>query len=94
MLPSQLDDIPSRDFDLLALYWTYEPWGAWRDNMHAAIIATNVIRPHLQRGKKVSVDDFMLQHPEVAAERLAKRRLAATAGLARFFRSVAVKKRV
>jgi len=92
MLPSQIDDIPARDFDLLQLYWAHEPWGPWRDNMHAAIISLNTLRPHLRPGKRVSVEDFMLKHPEVAAEELAQRRLQATRNLAQLFRSIAVKK--
>lgn len=45
-------------------YWTEEPWGTWRDNAHAAIIAREVKRLGLKRGARVQMDDFMLVHPE------------------------------
>lgn len=45
-------------------YWTEEPFGAWRDNAHAAIIAREVRKLGLKRGRRVPLDDFMLVHPE------------------------------
>lgn len=49
------------------LYWQEEPWGPYRDNLHAAIIAREVIRPHLKRHAKVDIKDFMLQPAEQKA---------------------------
>lgn len=45
-------------------YWDAEPWGSWRDNMHAAIIAREIRRPQLKKGARVSIDDFMMIPPE------------------------------
>jgi len=45
-------------------YWEVEPWGSWRDNAHAAIIAREIRRPQLKKGTKVSIEDFMMTPPE------------------------------
>lgn len=56
--------MPVDDYDLLVRYWVEEPWGTWRDNAHAAIIAREVRRLGVKRGARVGMDDFMLVHPE------------------------------
>ena len=48
------------DFDLLARYWAHEPWGPWRDNVHAAMIAKELRN---LRGGRVQLDAFMLVEP-------------------------------
>lgn len=45
-------------------YWAEEPWGAWRDNFHAGVIASASLNPHLKQWAKVSPEDFMLKTPE------------------------------
>lgn len=42
--PSEVDDLPAADFDRLRRFYAEEPWGSWRDNMHAAMIAREVRR--------------------------------------------------
>jgi hypothetical protein len=47
-----------------------EPWGTWRDNAHAAMIAS--VMANAFRGEKsrtYSPDYFMLLDPEVAASK-------------------------
>lgn len=44
-------------------YWDFEPWGAWRDNLHAAILAREIRRPHLRRGSKIGIEPFMVKSP-------------------------------
>lgn len=53
------------EFDLLCRYWEEEPWGPWRDNLHAAIISRAV----LQAGgfKVLKMDGFMLRSRTRAA---------------------------
>jgi hypothetical protein len=69
--------MPARDYELMSRYWNEEPWGSWRDNIHAALIAAEVRRPNVKQGVKVQLDDFMLRHPEDReADLLAKRRTA------------------
>jgi hypothetical protein len=49
-------------------YWSVEPWGPWRDNLHAAIIAREVRRPYTRRGVTLALEPFMLQAPEARAQ--------------------------
>lgn len=44
-------------------YWRAEPWGAWRDNLHTAILCREVLRPHLKKGARVKLDDFFYRDP-------------------------------
>lgn len=57
--------IPQRVYAGWQRYFEYEPWGPWRDNVHAGIIAREIRK---MRGGKASVDDFMVRHPEERAE--------------------------
>lgn len=77
----------ARDFDLLARYWRAEPWGAWRDNMHAAIIAREVRRPNMKNQRKNLLSDFMIEDPAVRAEEGQKK----VAGLFSLFKTVATR---
>lgn len=62
LTPSEVEQMAATDFDLLARYWTQEPWGPWRDNMHAALIAREIRRPQLKdRRKKIPLTDFILR---------------------------------
>jgi hypothetical protein len=47
------------DFDLLQRYWKEEPWGAYRDNVHAAIIAREIRRGTVKGAH--AIKDFLLQ---------------------------------
>lgn len=61
--PHEVRALPSDDYELLERYFAEEPWGPWRDNMHAAIIATEIRR---MRNPKTTAksSDFLLVHPE------------------------------
>lgn len=73
--PTEVGEMPARDFELLTRFYQQEPWGPWRDNMHAAIIAAEVRRPNLRKGATVKLDDFMLRSTlEDEAHRASKRR--------------------
>lgn len=55
--------LPADDYELLERYFAEEPWGPWRDNMHAAIIAAEL--RHLRNPKSTAKhSDFLLVHPE------------------------------
>ncbi len=75
------------DFDLLALYWKAEPWGPWRDNMHAALIAREIRRPWTKDQTKNLLSDFIIRDPEERAEADNKK----VAGFFTFFKTVAKK---
>lgn len=90
--PSAVDDLPAADLSLLERYWAEEPWGPWRDNLHAAIIAREVRRPYLRKGAKNPLDDFMVMQPGRRAELTAEQARAASAGLVDMLRAVARKR--
>lgn len=92
LAPSEVEQMPSADYELLARYWLQEPWGPWRDNLHAAIIARAVVSPHVKKGTRIDLADFMLRHPEEVAEEQAAKRRAASGNLFRFFKSIATKR--
>lgn len=60
--PSEVDDLPAPDYDLLVRYYAEEPWGAWRDNMHAAMIAREVRRIRWPKTTS-NLAQWMLVHP-------------------------------
>lgn len=63
-------ELPQRELDRWQRYWAEEPWGAYRDNLHAAMIVQYGLAPHLgPKAKPVRLDDFMFQHPEDRRER-------------------------
>lgn len=45
------------------IYWLEEPWGPYRDNLHAAIIAREIQRPNLRKGATVNMAMFMVKRP-------------------------------
>ena len=47
-------------------YYRIEPWGQWRDNAHAGMIASVIANVHRARASRVyTIKDFMLTDPEV-----------------------------
>ncbi len=62
------DAMPLRVYTNWQRYWESEPWGAWRDNMHAAVIARE-IRRTIPGAKVPVLSVWMLRDPrERAAE--------------------------
>lgn len=60
-MPSKVDELPASDYALLQRYWNWEPWGPYRDNIHAAIIATKVHNAlRSKRTPKAKITDFLL----------------------------------
>ena len=52
-------------------YYSVEPWGAYRDNLHAGIIASAVYGLTPRRGKALTPSDFILKtHAEQREESL------------------------
>lgn len=84
--------MPARDYEMLQRFWMHEPWGAYRDNVHAAIIAAEIRRPNLKKGARVKLDDFMLRHPADVEEQQARDRNTATRNLFQFLKAIATKR--
>jgi len=45
-------------------YWDIEPWGPWRDNVHAAIVAREIRRTRSRPGARLGLEPFMVKNPE------------------------------
>jgi hypothetical protein len=59
--PSEVRALPLSDLQMLGAYWEAEPWGPWRDNLHAGLIAATVANSGPRKLKKtVRASDFML----------------------------------
>jgi hypothetical protein len=58
------------------MYWSEEPWGPYRDNLHAALIVSELLRPHLKEGATLNTDSFMLR-PRAELDALARARFVA-----------------
>lgn len=57
----------SAEFTEYMAYYVLEPFGAWRDNWHAAQLTALMYNVNAGKGKSVSVDEFMY-HDSVAAQ--------------------------
>lgn len=64
-----------------------EPWGPWRDNMHAALIAREVRRPYMKDQAKNPIADFILRSHQERQEESAQK----TQSFFGFFKSIATK---
>jgi hypothetical protein len=75
-----------REFERWRKYWAIEPWGPWRANMHAAILAQAMLLPHVKKGAKIRLDDFMIMDPQ---ERASKQQREANQALMAMLRTMA-----
>lgn len=72
-----LEELPQRELDRWARYWSEEPWGTYRDNMHAALIIRELLKPHLPENSKVPpLSDYMFEHEEDRKQRARQKLLA------------------
>lgn len=53
--------LPEREIERWRLYWNLEPWGAYRDNLHVAVLASTFLAPHV---KEVPTTDRFMLEPE------------------------------
>lgn len=87
MLPCEVLELPASEYALLERYWLEEPWGPWRDNLHAAVISRTTLKAG---GFKVpKLDAFMLKS---RSQREAEEQ-AAGKGFVDMLKAVAVRKR-
>jgi hypothetical protein len=74
----------ARELDDWTAYWQVEPWGPWRDNVHAGLIASVIANVNRRPGSRAfSYADFMLAERDPAAER------AKATNIVNFFRRAA-----
>jgi len=63
--PSEVPELSASDYDLLQRYWIEEPWGPYRDNLHAAIISREIRRGNFKGEHQLK--DFLLVSPNKKA---------------------------
>jgi hypothetical protein len=57
--------LPHRELLRWRRYWNEEPWGSYRDNMHAAMIVSELLKPHYKYGARpLAMSDFMFEQQE------------------------------
>lgn len=63
--PSEVRALPLSDLHMLTQYWSAEPWGPWRDNLHAGLIAAAVGNYSAKKLKRpLGWKDFLLRDPD------------------------------
>lgn len=81
--PSEVRTLPFSDLHLLGCYWEEEPWGPYRDNLHAAQIAATVANSgHRKLRRAVQVRDFMIKPVRQRREQGGKALLSALRAMA------------
>lgn len=61
--------MPQRAYIGWQLFWEAEPWGPWRDNLHAAILAREIVRasPKYRSSSRIDLKRFMYSDPGARA---------------------------
>jgi hypothetical protein len=90
--PSAVGQMAATDVDLLARLWDHEPWGPWRDNMHAALICREIRRPYTNDpSKQIPLSVFMLRDPDEIQQERQEQQQTRVKQLFGFFGAVAKK---
>lgn len=85
--------LPASAYINWQLYWQQEPWGPWRDNLHTAILAREVRRPHLKENAKDELDTFMVMSPAERHARHAERQRQSAAAFMQLFKTISKRKK-
>jgi len=62
-----VERMPADEFSEWQAYWQLEPWGAWRDNWHAAQLSTLIY--NINRGKHPSIKPAEFMYRDADTER-------------------------
>lgn len=82
--PSEVNALPLSDLHLLGCYWEEEPWGPWRDNLHAGLIAATVANSGPRKLRRISQPkDFMLTQVHKRREKGRRALLSALRAMAK-----------
>jgi hypothetical protein len=57
----EIETLPARELDEWTAFYAMEPFGAIRDNWHAAVIACITANAYRAKGKAFSIQDFMYE---------------------------------
>jgi len=82
--PSEVGALPLSDLHLLTRYWEEAPWGPWRDNLHAGLIAATVANTGLRKPRRqIHAKDFVLTPARRRRENGGKALLSALRAMAK-----------
>jgi hypothetical protein len=85
--------VSARDLDEMREFYQLEPWGSWRDNVHAGIIASVLCNIHRSKDSDpFTYEDFLMMSQEEAQERTERKRRAKAGALFNLLKSKAEKK--
>jgi len=77
------DTLGSGELSKWYAYYQIEPFGQWRDNYHAAIIAANVANYSGNTKQAKQVSEFIYEHEDVHRDKETQRTLAMIDALAK-----------
>lgn len=61
------------EFTKWQAYWQLEPWGAWRDNWHSAIISALIYNTNRGKQPSVKASEFMYRDIDTDRAGMAKK---------------------
>jgi hypothetical protein len=68
---SQVEQLSARELDDWRAFYAVEPWGAWRENLHAGLVASTIANVNRAKGSKAfSAMDFMLKERDSSADQI------------------------
>ena len=59
-----VEDLPYREYKEWQTYFKIEPFGETRMDLRFALMTANLMSPHLKKGTRPKLDDFMLKFKE------------------------------
>lgn len=66
---AEVRQLPVSEYRGWLRYWNEEPWGPWRDNAHAGVIASVLANIHRKKGAPAfKYDQFLLKNERFAKE--------------------------
>lgn len=77
------DSLGSKELNEWQAYYHIEPFGQWRDNYHAAMLATAIYNTSGRIKKPAKINDFMIEPPQITEQRKQKEVMALMQSLSR-----------
>lgn len=77
------DTLGSGELTKWYAYYQIEPFGQWRDNYHAAMVAATIVNNIGKVKNAKQINDFMLEHPDLRRKRETSTTLAIMDALAK-----------
>lgn len=66
--PTEVRAMSASDMNQMSRYWAEEPWGPYRDNLHAGMVAAAVMNASGRYKKPVRAEQFLIKVRDRAAD--------------------------